>query len=300
MSFDQQHAIDHLHTVQDYIRLAASHFARAELSYGHGTDNAVDEAIFLVLETLGLPIDDPGRFANARLLTDERTRVVHNIHRRMTERIPAAYIVGKAYIQGYPFMVTQDVIIPRSYLGELLFADQLADLLPCGENLNQITRVLDLCTGSGCLAILAAQIFPGAQIDATDLSDAALKIARANVDYYGLQTRVNLHQGDLFAALENQKYDLILANPPYVTRGAVAAFPSEYAAEPQIAHLGGDDGMDIVHKIIAGAPQYLNPGGVLLCEIGIGRNIIETAYPEMTLTWIDTANASGEVFMYQP
>ncbi len=295
-AFDPDHIAQHLETVRDYIRFAASAFEKANLTYGHGTANAVDEAFFMVLDTLDLPLDAPDPFLAARLMPDERRRVAAHILARITTRKPAPYILGRAYIQGYPFTVTEDVIVPRSYLGEILFSGGLVDLLPFGEDVSQITRILDLCTGSGCLAILAAQVFPDAQIDAVDLSPAALRIAEKNVDDYGLNNRIQLYEGDLFTPLGENKYDLILSNPPYVSTERVKNFPPEYAAEPVMAHAGGDDGISLVTRILNAAPRYLTPSGGLLCEVGQTRAAIEAVFPDLDLTWVDTTHAQSEVF----
>jgi ribosomal protein L3 glutamine methyltransferase len=271
-------------TPRDFLRYAVSRFNAAELVYGHGTTNAFDDAAFLILESLKLPIDQLEPWLDARLLPHERLRLATLIEARVTTRKPSVYLVGKAYIQGVPFTVDERVIVPRSYIGEMLMGDRL--IAPDGiiDDPGAICRVLDLCTGSACLAILATMRFPEAMIDAVELSRDAL------------EARVRLLQGDLFAPIGEETYDLIIANPPYVAREVVEAFPAEYAVEPQMAHLGGDDGLDLVRQIIEGAAKHLSKNGALLCEIGEDRHILEADYPQLPFLWLDSMESSGEVF----
>lgn len=289
--------ITHLVTIRDYLRFAVSRFRAAKLEHGHGASNALDEAAFLILETLNLPVDDINPWLDARLLPAERDKLADIIDARITTRKPAAYLTRRTYIHGVPFYVDERVIVPRSYIGELLFSGLFGG---DGHNLikhpEKIGSVLDLCTGSGCLAILAAGIFPNASIDAVDLSADAVAVARINVKDHDLEQRITLHQGDLFAPLGNRKYDLIVTNPPYVAEAEVAAFPKEYAHEPVMAHIGGIDGLGIIRRILAEAPRHLNKGGGLLCEIGTGREILEREYPKLKFFWLDTEESSGEVF----
>jgi ribosomal protein L3 glutamine methyltransferase len=287
----------HLVTIRDYLRFAVSRFRAAKLEHGHGASNAVDEAAFLILETLNLPVDDINPWLDANLLPDEREKLAGIIEARISTRKPAAYLTKRTYIHGVPFYVDERVIVPRSYIGELLFSGLFGG---DGHNLikhpEKISSVVDLCTGSGCLAILAAGIFPNASIDAVDLSADALDVARINVKDHDLKQRIALHQGDLFAPLAKSKYDLIITNPPYVAAAEVAAFPKEYAHEPVMAHLGGRDGLDIARRILAEAPKHLNKGGGLLCEIGTGREILEREFPKLKFFWLDTEESAGEVF----
>jgi ribosomal protein L3 glutamine methyltransferase len=278
-------------TIRDFFRHAVTSFSRAGLSFGHGAPTALDEAAFMVLEALALPIDDINPWLDARLSADERERLAALIDERVRTRKPAAYLLRKAYIQGVPFYVDERVIVPRSFIGEIL--GDVSSFLPPAD---QVTAVLDLCTGSGCLAILAAMAYPDADIHAADLSPDALDVARRNIAEHGLEDRITLHQGDLFAPLKGRKFELILANPPYVDAAAVAAFPPEYRSEPMMAHAGGADGMDIVRRIMAEAPSHLEEGGGLLCEIGRGRAILERDYPDIEFFWPDTEEGSGEVF----
>ena len=283
-------------TLRDLFRHAVSRFNAAGLVYGHGTTNAVDEAAFLVLEALRLPIDALDPFLDAKLTHEERTRLLSLIDARVATRKPAAYLLNRAYIQGVPFYVDERVIVPRSFIGELLFHGLVGEgsLI---EEPDAIESVLDLCTGGGSLAILAARTFANARIDAVDLSADALAVAHRNVEEHGLAERIALHQGDLFAPLGDRRYDLILTNPPYVDAEAFAAFPPEYVAEPRLAHEGGLDGLDIVRRILREAGAHLTPEGVLVCEIGTGRALLQSEFPELPLLWLDTEESEGEVFL---
>ncbi|WP_454018706.1 50S ribosomal protein L3 N(5)-glutamine methyltransferase [Azospirillum sp. Marseille-Q6669] len=290
-------AATELRTVRDLIRYGVSRFTEADLDYGHGTTNAHDEAVFMVLEGLSLPIDQLDPYVDARLTLAERRKVADLLHARVETRKPASYLLNKAYIQGIPFYVDERVIVPRSYIGEILFSDLIGgDDFTLVEDPTEVERVLDLCTGSGCLAILAAQIFPEAQVDAVDLSADALEVAKRNVADSGFEDRIALHHGDLFAPLKNRKYDVIITNPPYVDAEAMAALPPEFRHEPEMALASGEDGLDIVRRILKEAPKHLTPEGGLLCEFGTGREILEAEYPDLDFFWVETANSFGEVF----
>lgn len=288
---------DELITLRDFLRYATSRFNAAGLVFGHGTTNAFDEAAFLILEALHLPIDKLDPFLEARLTLAERQRLAELIEARIATRKPAPYLLGRAYIGGVPFHVDERVIVPRSYIGELLrgelFAGADAALI---ADPARIAGVLDLCTGSGCLAVLAAPLFPNACIDATDISAAALAVAARNVAESGHQARIRLVEGDLFAPLAGRRYDIILANPPYVDAAAMAALAPEYRHEPASALAGGADGLDLVRRILAAAPAHLAPGGGLLCEVGSGRGRLEEEFPRHPFLWLDTELAAGEVF----
>lgn len=290
-------AASQLSTVRDFLRWALSEFRAAKIVHGHGTTSATDEAAFLILETLHLPVDDINPWLDAKLLDSERHALAEIIQRRIETRMPAAYLVKRAYIHGVPFYVDERVIVPRSYIGELMstgiFGGEDAPLI---EDVTQVTSVLDLCTGSGCLAILAAGIFPEAEVDAAELSADALEVARINVDEHDLADRIHLLEGNLFAAVEGRTYDLIISNPPYVAGAEVQAFPPEYGHEPVMAHIGGEDGLDIVRRILEEAADHLNPGGALLCEIGTGRELLVAEYPHLDFLWLDTEESQGEVF----
>jgi ribosomal protein L3 glutamine methyltransferase len=288
---------DDLISIRDMLRFAVSRFAEAGLAFGQGTSGAVDEAAFLILETLHLPVDDINPWADARLTKPEREIVLGRIEERVVRRVPAAYLTKKAYIQGVPFHVDERVIVPRSFIGELLFSDLFGgEGFALVSDPSAIGRVLDLCTGSGCLAILAARIFPNAQVDAVELSPKAMEVARLNIDESGYGERLHLFQGDLFQPVAKERYDLILTNPPYVDAVAMEELPPEFRHEPAMALDGGEDGLDIVRRILAEVPRHLNPGGGLLCEIGRGRDILEDDYPELDFFWLDTEDSEGEVF----
>jgi len=290
-----------LATIRDFLRHAVSRFRAAGLAHGHGVTTALDDAAFLILETLRLPVDQLDPWLDARLLASERLTLAAVIERRVATRLPSAYLVNKAYIQGVPFYVDERVIVPRSYLGEMLAGPHAQELFGAGEGHliaepGRVARILDLCSGSGCLAILAAMRFPGAIVDAVELSADALAVASRNVAEHGLEGRVHLLQGDLYAPVRSRRYDLIIANPPYVSDEVVAAFPPEYAAEPRLAHAGGEDGLDLVRRILDGAAAHLTPEGGLLCEIGEDRRIVETDHPHLPFLWLDSAESEGEVF----
>ncbi len=290
-------AANQLSTIRDFLRWGLSEFRAAKIAHGHGTTSATDEAAFLILETLHLPVDDINPWLEATLLESERQALAEVIRRRVETRMPAAYLVRRAYIHGVPFYVDERVIVPRSYIGELMCTGIFGgDDAPLIEDVSQVTSVLDLCTGSGCLAILAAGIFPEAEVDAADLSADALDVARINVDDHDVADRVSLLEGDLFDAVEGRTYDLIISNPPYVAGPEVHAFPPEYGHEPVMAHIGGDDGLDIVRRILEKAADHLNPGGALLCEIGTGRELLVAEYPHLDFLWLDTEESQGEVF----
>lgn len=284
-------------TIRDFLRYGVSRFTVAGLSYGHGTSNAFDEAAFLILETLHLPIDSLEPFLDARLTASERKIVAAIIERRIKTRKPAAYLTGRAYIQGIGFQVDERVIVPRSYIGEILLSDLVGgEGFALIEDPSMVTSVLDLCTGSAALAIIAAMRFPNAKVDAVEVSAPALEVAKANVGEHGLQSRVNLIKGDLFAPLGKNRYDLILANPPYVDAEEMAVLPPEYRHEPKIALAGGEDGLSLVRRILALAADHLNEGGALLCEIGTGRDALEAEYPDTEFFFVETEESSGEVF----
>lgn len=286
-------AAQELLTICDFVRYAITRFSESEIVFGHGTDNATDEAVFIVLEALKLPVDSADAYWNARLTMEERERLAALIHRRIETRLPAPYLLNKAYIQGFPFYVDERVIVPRSFIAEILCnPDGFSQI----NDYEEIESVLDLCTGSGCLGIIAAQLFPNAKVDCVDLSKDALDVAKKNVADYGLEDRVTLYNGDLFSPLKGKKYDLIITNPPYVDRQGMDALPTEFKNEPAMALAAGDDGLDIVRKIMKEAKTYLNDGGGVLCELGRCGPDLEAAYPDKQFLWIDTENSSGEVF----
>ena len=283
-------------TLRDWLRYAVSRFLSAGLAFGHGATSALDEAAFLILEGLSLPIDTLDPFLDARLLAHERARLLDLIERRATTRKPAAYLLNRAYIQGVRFYVDERGIVPRSLIGELLMTAFAEPNELLGDP-DDIASVLDLCAGGGSLAILAARVFPNARIEAVDLSPDALEVAARNLKEHGLEDRIALKPGDLFAPVEHKRFDLILANPPYVDAETIAGFPPEYAAEPRIAHAGGADGLDIVRRILSEAPEHLAPGGTLVCEVGGARERLEREFPHLPFVWLDTEDTSGEVLL---
>jgi ribosomal protein L3 glutamine methyltransferase len=291
-------ASSELVTLLDFVRYAVSRFVEAKLVFAHGTTDPVAEAAFLVCETLRLHPDQFETFAAARVTAQEAKQILELIARRVASRKPAAYLVNKIYMRGLPFYVDERVIVPRSFIGELLDShftgsEEEGALI---DDLSAIENVLDLCTGSGCLAILASRIFPNARIDAVDISSGALDVAKRNVADYGLEDVITLHRGDLFAPISERRYDLIISNPPYVDAQGMAELPRECRTEPKLAFDGGADGLDIVRRILNKARQHLTPEGGLLCEIGRGREALGAAFPQLPLMWLDSEDSEAEVF----
>ena len=282
-------------TLLDYVRYAVSRFAAAKIVFAHGTTDPVAEAAFLVGETLHLHPQQFETFATARVTAAEGKQILALIEARITTRKPAAYLLNKIYMRGVPFYVDERTIVPRSFIGELLDSHFSGEGGLIDDPL-EVGRVLDLCTGSGCLAILAARAFPNALIDAVDMSGDALDVAARNVADHGLVDRITLRQGDLFAPLGDAEYDLIITNPPYVDAEGMAGLPQECRYEPAMAFDGGADGIDIVRRIIADAGAHLVEGGGLLCEVGRCKPALDAAYPDLPLLWLDTDDSEGEVF----
>ncbi len=296
---DPRAELAELATLRDVLRYAVSVFSAAGLHYGHGSDNAVDEAVFLILETLHLPVDDFNSFADARLTAREKALLGERIARRVEDRLPASYLTRRTHLMGIPFRSDERALSPRSFIAELLrsplFDGTDPDIALVADP-EDVGSVLDLCTGGGSLAILAAYAFANAEVDAADLSPEALSLATENVADHGLEDRVRLFQGDLFGAVEGRTYDLIITNPPYVGREVMEALPAEFRHEPAMALDGGADGFDIVRRILAGAGAHLNEGGGLICEIGTDRDLLEAEYPDTPFLWLDTEGSEGEVF----
>lgn len=280
-------------TFRDLLRYAVSRFNAVKLYFGHGSNNATDEAAYLLLHTLHLPLDQLEPFLDAHLLAHEIAAVLHVIEQRAHERLPAAYITNEAWLGSYRFYVDQRVIVPRSFIAELI-PEQFS---PWIEDPLAVANILDLCTGSGCLPILLADAFPSAEVDAVDISSDALAVARRNVDDYELQDRITLIESDLYDKLPHKQYDLIVSNPPYVNSESMTRLPEEYKREPQIALAGGTDGMDLVRKIVAGAAQRLTESGVLIVEVGHERAHAEAAFPELELTWLSTSAGDDMLFL---
>ena len=278
-------AASQLSTLRDWLRFAVSRFNEAGLSFGHGSTNAYDEAAYLLLHTLHLPIDRLEPFLDARLTKSEIEAVERLLARRIRERIPAAYLTREAWLGEFRFYVDERVIVPRSYIAELL-RDRLYPWLSARSSPRAI---LDLCTGSGCLAIVAAHTFPGAQVDGIDLSRAALAVARRNVRGHHLSARIHLQQSDLFSKLGGKRYGLILTNPPYVRESVMRKLPAEFRQEPALALQGGRDGLDLVRRIFAAASAHLEPRGWLVMEVGHNRQRVERAFPRLPFIWAETS-----------
>ncbi len=282
-----------LRTLRDVLRFAVTRFNEATLSYGHGQANAFEEASFIILRSLKLPLDKLEFFADAYLTHAEINALLQIIDRRVKKRIPAAYLLNEAWLMGYHFYVDESVIIPRSFIGELL----RDDLQPWVEDPDGVTDILDLCTGSGCLAVMAADAFPNAKVDAVDISADALQVAQRNIDEYHFEDRISLVKSDLFEALKNKRYDVILCNPPYVTDAAMAKLPKEYEHEPKLALAGGADGMALVKNIVRQARGHLKRGGLLFVEVGDGRSDVERVLGDIPMTWLTTSAGDDMVFL---
>jgi ribosomal protein L3 glutamine methyltransferase len=280
-------------TVRDLLRYATTLFNRANLFFGHGSSNAFDEAAYLILHTLKLPLDKLDPFLDARLLPDETEAVLRIIERRCNERVPAAYLTNEAWLGEYRFYVDERVIVPRSFIAELI-PERFS---PWVDDPEAVTEILDLCTGSGCLPIMLADAFPNARVDAVDISADSLAVAARNVADYRLEDRITLFESDLYSALPKKKYDLIVSNPPYVNAESMQKLPPEYLREPQLALAGGADGMDLVRKIVAGAGERLNKHGVLIVEIGNERPFAEAAFADLELTWLSTSAGDDMLFL---
>jgi ribosomal protein L3 glutamine methyltransferase len=288
-------AAGHLRSVRDLLRFAVSRFEEAQLSFGHGSDNAHDEAAYLILHTLHLPLHRLEPFLDAALLPGEIGAVLDVLERRVTQRLPAAYLTREAWLGDYRFRVDQRVVVPRSHIAELI-EEGLSAWLPDPD---AVSDALDLCTGSGCLAILLALAFPAARVDAVDLSADALEVARSNVQDYGLEDRVTLVQSDLFAGLAGRRYQLIVSNPPYVDAEAMRDLPPEYRHEPAPGLAAGADGMDAVRRILDQAHRHLLPDGILVVEVGSGRAAFEAAFPRLEPTWLSTRAGDDLVFLLE-
>lgn len=283
--------IDDLHTVRDYLRYVSSRFADSPLFFGHGTDNVWDESVQLVMRSLHLPLENNTLFLDARLTRDERQLILERMERRIQQRVPLAYILGEAWFMGLPFHVDERVLVPRSPLGELI-QNGLQPWL--GDH--PVRRVLDLCTGSGCIGIAAATVFDEAEVDLSDISPDALDVAAFNIEYHEVGDRVRTVRSDVFDGIEG-RYDVILSNPPYVDAEDIADMPAEYSHEPELGLAAGGDGLDIAHRILAGAANHLNPGGLLIVEVGNSWVALQEAYPDLPFTWLEFENGGDGVFL---
>jgi len=282
-----------LHTVRDWLRFSVSAFNEAQLSFGHGSASAYDEAVYLILHTLHLPLDTLEPFLDARLTPHEKNALLTLLSQRVETRLPAAYLTHEAWLGDFRFYVDERVIVPRSFIAELLHEH----LVPWVEDAANVHHVLDMCTGSGCLAIIAAHVFPYALVDAVDISADALAVAERNVADYGLQDSVHLIQSDLFAKLGDNTYDIIISNPPYVDAPSVAALPQEYRHEPALALGSGADGLSATREILKHAADHLTPNGILIVEIGHNRDALEAAFPHLPFTWLDVSAGDQFVFL---
>ena len=280
-------------TLRDLLRYAVTRFNTEQLFFGHGSANALDEAAYLLLHTLKLPIDKIDPFLDARLLPEEIKAALAVIERRASDRVPASYITKEAWLGTYNFYVDERVIVPRSFIAELI-PERFS---PWVQDPEEVTDILELCTGSGCLPIMLADAFYNAQVDAVDISRDALDVARKNVHTYELEDRITLIESDLYSNVPDKLYDMIITNPPYVNSNSMSKLPQEYLHEPQIALAGGDDGMDLVRKIVAGAAKRLKPNGILMVEIGNERVFADEAFAEYGLTWLSTSAGDDMVFM---
>lgn len=289
---ENQNIIDELFTVGDFVRWGVSRFAEANLYFGHGMDNALDEAYYLVSNALSLPHEIPPYMMQSRLVPSERAEVLALLQRRIDTRLPAPYLTGEAWFAGLPFYVDERVLIPRSPIAELIEAG-----FEPWVDAAKVTHILDLCTGGGCIAIASALAFPLAKVHATDLFADALVVAKKNVQRHQVADQVKLHQGDLFASLEGQRYDIIVSNPPYVDAEDMQELPAEYRHEPELALASGHDGLDITRRILQQARQYLNPEGVLIVEVGNSAAALVEAYPDLPFTWLEFERGGTHVFL---
>lgn len=282
-----------LRTLRDVLRFAVTRFNESNVFFGHGQVDAFDEAAFIVLRALKLPLERLDVFLDAYLTHAEINTLLQLIDRRVKKRVPAAYLLQEAWLQGYKFYVDERAIVPRSFIAELL----KDGLHPWVQEPNEVADLLDMCTGSGCLAIIAADVFPRAKVDAADVSRDALAVAKRNVADYGLEGRIRLIESDLFSALPNRRYDVILCNPPYVTDASMGRLPKEYTHEPRLALAGGSDGMDVIRRLLLEARSHLKRGGLLIVEVGGGRATVEQQFRDIPMTWLTTSAGDDMVFL---
>jgi len=284
---------EELFTIRDWLRFTVSRFEESGIFFGHGTDNAYDEAVWLIMSGLHLPMDTLDNFLDAVITEVERKHLAHLIERRITDRTPTAYLLREAWLKGFKFYVDERVIVPRSFIAELLENG----LSPWIEYQEMVESAADICTGSGCLGVLMAHAFPNAAIDVIDISPDAIAVANINIANYGLQDQISAIQSDMFSALGGKTYDLIISNPPYVDAPSMAQLPQEYRNEPQIALGSGIAGLDHTHTILNQAADYLNDGGILVVEIGHNRDALIEAYPELPFIWLEVESGNAFVFL---
>ncbi len=293
----QQKTLDlikqHFFTPRDWLRFYVSEMLKADIHFGHGCTNALDESVYLIQATLQLPVSDISPFLDAKLLPYEHDKLFEVLSRRIHQREPAAYIVGEAWLAGHNFRVDPRVIIPRSFIAELL-QDNLS---PWVEDEQAPLRILDLCTGSGCLGILSAITFPNAQIDCIDLSAQALEVAQLNIQKYDLEKRIRLIQSNLFEKTPKAQWDIILTNPPYVNSQSMTKLPAEYLHEPNLALAGGDEGLDLIRPILHQSHAHLSDNGFLICELGHEKQFFESHYPNLPVVWLEVSAGHDQVFM---
>ncbi len=289
---------EELFTIRDWLRFTVSQFEASDIFFGHGTDNSYDEAVWLILSALHLPHDTLHNFLDAVITEQERKHLAHLIEQRITKRTPTAYLLREAWLRGFKFYVDERVIVPRSFIAELLdFNEGEHGLQPWIEHPELINSAADICTGSGCLGILLANAFPDAAIDVVDISADAIAVCNINIANYGLQDQVTAIQSDMFTALKGKKYDLIISNPPYVDAPSMATLPTEYRNEPQIALGSGVAGLDHTHTILREAKKHLNDDGILVVEIGHNRDALLEAYPKLAFTWLEVESGNQFVFL---
>lgn len=284
---------EELYTIRDWLRFSVSRFEASDIFYGHGTDNSYDEAVWLIMSALHLPMETLENFLDARITERERQHLANLIERRISEHTPTAYLVNEAWLQGFKFYVDERVIVPRSFIAELLESG----LSPWIEYPEMIENAADICTGSGCLGILLAKSFPNAMIDVIDISPDAIDVANINIHNYGLEEQITALKSDMFTELKGKTYDLIISNPPYVDAPSMAQLPAEYQREPQLALGSGYDGLDHTHTILRQAAKHLNDDGILIVEIGHNREALLEAYPNVQFVWLEVSSGDEFVFL---
>ena len=291
--------MNELLTIRDWLRFTVSKFEQSEIFFGHGTTNSFDEAVWLVMSALHLPHDTLNNFLDANITENERKHLAHLIEQRITKRIPTAYLLREAWLRGFKFYVDERVIVPRSFIAELLDFNESGEhgLQPWIEHPELINTAADICTGSGCLGILLANAFPDAAIDVVDLSPDAIAVCNINIKNYDLQGQITAIESDMFSALTGKTYDLIISNPPYVDAPSMAKLPLEYQNEPQLALGSGADGLDHTHTLLREAANYLNDEGILVVEIGHNRQALEASYPQLEFTWLQVESGNQFVFL---